>query len=134
METPFFYKASLLNLSFFLLYVTTILHILLFCTVKTKDYIFWGLISRYFDKFEKKKDFVCPQSGSCAVGDFHCPEITICSWPALRTCERFFFKKKLCIGIQVFDNYIFQTEGGFPFKIKTKIRHHIICCYHNFIM
>ena len=27
-----------------------------------------------------------------------------------------------------------QLLGGFPNEIKTKIRHLIICCYHNLIL
>ena len=26
-----------------------------------------------------------------------------------------------------------QISGGFPMKIKSKIRYHIICWYHNFM-
>ena len=28
---------------------------------------------------------------------------------------------------------LFSKQGGFPIEIKTKIRYHIICCYHNSI-
>ena len=27
-----------------------------------------------------------------------------------------------------------KTVGGFPIEIKTKIRYHMICCYHNFTL
>ena len=28
----------------------------------------------------------------------------------------------------------FNLVGAFPIEIKTKIRYHIICCYHNFTL
>ena len=28
---------------------------------------------------------------------------------------------------------VVNAIGGFPIEIKTEIRYHIICCYHNFI-
>ena len=48
---------------------------------------------------------------------FPFPEITNCTCPALGTTEFSFLK----------------VIGGFSIEIKTEIRYHIICCYHNFI-
>ena len=33
----------------------------------------------------------------------------------------------------IFFQIQFMKLGGFPIEIKTEIRYHIICCYHNFI-
>ena len=27
-----------------------------------------------------------------------------------------------------------HSLGGFPIEIKTRIRYHVICCYHNFTL
>ena len=29
--------------------------------------------------------------------------------------------------------FYFNTIGGFPIEIETKIKYFILCCYHNFI-
>ena len=29
---------------------------------------------------------------------------------------------------------VVNAIGGFPIEIKTEIRYHIICCYHNFYL
>ena len=32
---------------------------------------------------------------------------------------------------KIYDTYLYI--GGFPIEIKTKVRYHKICCYHNFV-
>ena len=45
-------------------------------------------------------------------------------------CLNIFYSVKAPLGIR--QN---PEIGGFPIKIKTKIRqHHMICCYHNFTL